>query len=285
MEIFASWNRSAAIGLVALAVVLAIFPARSAQASECTDNNWQPTYVHDLVAPDGPYYVLPDGRFIKLTGDWENQSGPGMCCLYGVRDSRGFTTCQDYTRVQCGCGNGSWGNSTCAAFLTLKGYQRPTQGQPQSQSWNECESYETEICGTWTWDPSQNAFAALWQNGATALVRVESNAGGQTVLTRYDTAPASAGFAARYVGTWSGNTISGGVTWSWQGRSWSGTWRATVSAPSAQPGTPPASADPCDQECDRYCRGAGSRGGKLGGQGLCMLGVISGDPAQACSCW
>jgi hypothetical protein len=270
--------------VVALAVVVAcLAPAPCGHASECLDNNWQPTYVHDLIAPDGPYYVLPDGRFVQLTGDWTNQSGPGMCCLYGVRDARGFTTCQEYTRVQCGCGASSWGNSTCAAFLTMKGYARPGGGQGQSQSWNECETSDREVCGTWTWDQAQGAFVASWQNGATAIIRVESNSGGQIVLNRYETAPQAAGFTARYVGTWNGNVVSGQVTWSWQGQSWSGSWRATVSVPTSQPAQP-QSADPCDQECDRFCRGAGASGGRIGQQGLCLLGVVS-DPAQACSCW
>lgn len=58
-------------------IVLGITAA--ADASPCRDNSWQPTYVHDLVANDGiPYYVMSDGSFVELTGDWANQSGPGM---------------------------------------------------------------------------------------------------------------------------------------------------------------------------------------------------------------
>ncbi len=279
---------------VALALALAAMAALAgvARASECTDDGWQPTYVHDLIAPDGPYYVMPNGAFVQLTGDWTNQSGPGMCCLYGVRDARGFTTCFEYTRVQCGCGASSWGNSTCAAFLTMKGYRRPGQGggQSQSQQWNECEVADgPEVCGSWVWDPAQGAFAAQWSNGATALIWVVSNSGGQIVLDRRDTAPGGIGFTARYVGTWSSpTTVSGSVTWSWQGNSWNGAWRAAVNAPSTPAVVPPAppgqGGDPCDQDCQRYCAGAGFRNGRLGEPSLCLLGVVS-EPARACSCW
>jgi hypothetical protein len=92
-------------------------------ASPCRQNDWQPTYVHDLTNPNdsGPYYVMPNGRFVALTGDWTNQSGPGMCCLYGIRDRRGFTDCQNYTRVQCGCDRKSMVNDTCRRFLSARG--------------------------------------------------------------------------------------------------------------------------------------------------------------------
>lgn len=111
-------------------------------ASPCRQNDWQPTYVHDLTNPNdsGPYYVMPGGRFVALTGDWTNQSGPGMCCLYGVRDRRGFTDCQNYTRVQCGCDRESLVNDTCRRFLAGRGVTggnsagRGQGGIPQSCS-------------------------------------------------------------------------------------------------------------------------------------------------------
>jgi len=107
---------------VASCILIILVVTAIAEASPCRSNDWQPTYVHDLVNNDGiPYYVMPDGSFVELTGDWTNQSGPGMCCLYGVRDSRGFTTCFDYTRVQCGCDLESAVNDTCRRFLALRG--------------------------------------------------------------------------------------------------------------------------------------------------------------------
>jgi len=91
--------------------------------SECRDNHWQPTFVHDLDKPDGPYYVLPNnGGFVKLRGN----SGPEWIAhareliqTYGLRDPLGYTTPEQYTNVQCGCRRGiSEGNSTCALFLS-----------------------------------------------------------------------------------------------------------------------------------------------------------------------
>jgi hypothetical protein len=37
----------------------------------CTDNHWQPTFVHEPGHPRGqfPHYVMPDGSFVKLRGD------------------------------------------------------------------------------------------------------------------------------------------------------------------------------------------------------------------------
>jgi hypothetical protein len=92
-----------------------------ANASECIDNHWQPTFVHDNDCPDGPYFVLPGGGFIKLLGNTEGEWIPQACQLiqqYGLRDRSGFTNCRAYTRVQCGCRRGmSEGNVVCASFL------------------------------------------------------------------------------------------------------------------------------------------------------------------------
>jgi len=93
--------------------------------AECTDNHWQPTFVHDIDRPDGPYYVLPNNLgFVKLRGN----SGPEWIAhareliqAHGLRDPRGYTTPEDYTRVQCGCRRGlSEGNSTCARFFAQR---------------------------------------------------------------------------------------------------------------------------------------------------------------------
>ncbi len=118
------------------------------QSSPCRTNSWQPTYVHDLVGRDGgPYYVMPDGRFVALTGDWASQSGPGMCCLYGVRDTRGFTTCFEYTRVQCGCDLESLVNDTCRRFLAMKGSVPgpPTPASGLAGRWQGCDGRVVEF--------------------------------------------------------------------------------------------------------------------------------------------
>lgn len=89
--------------------------------SECRDNHWQPTFVHDLDRPDGPYYVMPTRDFIKLRGNTGAEWIAHACELiraYGVRDPRGYRSCQQYTDIQCGCKRGlSEGNTTCAKFL------------------------------------------------------------------------------------------------------------------------------------------------------------------------
>ena len=90
--------------------------------AECRDNNWQPTFVHDVDKPDGPYYVLPNnGGFVKLRGnssaDWIAHARE-LIQAYGVRDPQGYTRPEEYVRVQCGCKRGiSEGNSTCAQFM------------------------------------------------------------------------------------------------------------------------------------------------------------------------
>lgn len=100
--------------------------AVSADAGPCRGNGWQPTFVHDLITPDGPYYVMPNGSFVKLIGmnqrEWTNHA----CSLInsnGLRDRRGYTNCNQYTRIQCGCDLNSRSNATCARFLMFKGHR------------------------------------------------------------------------------------------------------------------------------------------------------------------
>jgi hypothetical protein len=102
-------------------------------ASPCTDNRWQPTFVHDLEIRDGPYYV--GGGFIRLRYDPGQEFVPHACELIaqsGVRDQRGYTNCQSYTRIQCGCSRSqSLGNSTCASFLGWRPLYYVTPGMWQ----------------------------------------------------------------------------------------------------------------------------------------------------------
>jgi hypothetical protein len=103
-----------------------------------------------------------------------------------------------------------------------------TQFEPSSsvpQSMQECEIYTSEICGTWTREGDH--INAVWNNGATATLNVESWSPAGVVLTRYDSGGSSAGLSARYEGQINGNKIeSGKVTWNWKGSIWSGTWKA-----------------------------------------------------------
>lgn len=112
-------------------LILMLFAGiNTAEAAACTNNNWQPTFVHDLDNPDGPWYVTPNRQYLKLrivdNRDWK----PHACDLInrsGVRNRRGYTNCQQYTRVQCGCKRGlNERNSTCANFLSWHNRTNPT---------------------------------------------------------------------------------------------------------------------------------------------------------------
>lgn len=107
-------------GLVAL---LAASSLVTATAAPCSGNSWQPTFVHDLERPDGPHFADARGSFIKLAGNSAASWVPEACRLIGsqgLRDRRGFTSCQEYTRVQCGCTRTDRSNTTCAAFLATR---------------------------------------------------------------------------------------------------------------------------------------------------------------------
>ena len=101
---------------------------------------------------------------------------------------------------------------------------QPDAGSSVPQSLQECETYTTEICGTWTRMGDQ--FNAQWDNGASATLNVERWDNGAVVLTRHDTEGSSAGLTARYEGRCTGNHVEGTVTWTWNGSTWSGTWSA-----------------------------------------------------------
>ncbi len=119
---------SRSLGLMVLVLFLGI---TSVQAGSCRNNNWQPTFVHDMNNEDGPWYVSSSGQFVKLrivnNRDWR----PHACELIrrgGVRNRKGYTTCQQYTRIQCGCKRGvSERNSTCARFLRFHNSRQSTQ--------------------------------------------------------------------------------------------------------------------------------------------------------------
>ena len=102
--------------------VLASLLGSPLAAAPCDSDYWQPTFVHDLENEDGPWFVTRQGAFIKLqgaSGTWVTQACQ-MIESYGLRDRRGFTSCQEYTRVQCGCSRNIRGNTTCASFLARR---------------------------------------------------------------------------------------------------------------------------------------------------------------------
>ncbi len=110
-------------------------------------------------------------------------------------------------------------SSTGTAYTT-----QPDAGSSVPQSLRECETYTSEICGTWT--RSGDQFNAQWDNGASATLNVDSWDNGVVVLTRHDTGGSSSGLSARYEGRCTGNHVEGKVTWTWNGSTWSGTWSA-----------------------------------------------------------
>jgi hypothetical protein len=121
-------------GLVTALAVLAFASTEAAQAAPCENDGWQPTFVHDLDLPDGPWYVTANGQFVHLKITDTQSWTPHACELIaegGVRDRLGYTTCEDHTRVQCGCGRGiSEANRTCASFL-----------------WQHTRQYQVELYG------------------------------------------------------------------------------------------------------------------------------------------
>lgn len=123
------------------------------------------------------------------------------------------------------------GQTICAERVSDFSNPNEVSGTVQSgpsisipNSLQECETYTTEICGTWTRTGDQ--FNAKWDNGASATLNVERWDNGAVVLTRHDTFGSSAGLTARYEGRCTGNQVNGTVTWTWNGSSWSGTWSA-----------------------------------------------------------
>ncbi len=109
--------------LLAVVVLAGNFLVMSeANAAACRGGGWQPTFIHDLDNPDGPWFVRPDGTFERVILSSSNSFVPHACDLigaFGLRDRRGYTNCQNYTRVQCGCRRGySESKPACGRFLS-----------------------------------------------------------------------------------------------------------------------------------------------------------------------
>jgi hypothetical protein len=91
------------------------------------------------------------------------------------------------------------------------------------QTLHECEN--GVVCGTWTLQGNQ--YYANWENGATAILTVDSWGASGVVINRHDYGGASAGLSARYEGQLNGNAIENGkITWTFEGSTHSGTWTA-----------------------------------------------------------
>lgn len=107
----------------------------------------------------------------------------------------------------------------------------PARGStvPNYGTWQQCETWERQICGTWTWDATKQQFNASWGSVAVAVLKLEQFDQNQVVLSRFDPSDPVNGMRARYVGKRNGNVITGTVTWN-RGSSapWSGTWQAQI---------------------------------------------------------
>lgn len=99
---------SRAVLISVFAIFFSLISFTSANAAACRSNNWQPTFVHDLRFADGPWYVMPNGSFLKLR--IKNRNWVGHACnligRLGIRNRSGYTNCRAYTRIQCGCQRG-----------------------------------------------------------------------------------------------------------------------------------------------------------------------------------
>ena len=120
----------AALGLIA--------SAQHANAEACRGSGWTPTFVHDLDNPDGPWFVLANGGFERVILSSSRSYTPHACDqinAYGIRDRTGYTNCQQYTRIQCGCRRGySESKPACARFMRTHTSRQPprpnTPGYP-----------------------------------------------------------------------------------------------------------------------------------------------------------
>ena len=168
--------------------------------------------------PQGGCYTDPStGQMICVDriGDFFNPEG-------GNQEQGGCYTDPQTGEIIC---VDAFGEITNPSSSTGTAYtMQPDAGSSVPQSLQECETYTTEICGTWTRMGDQ--FNAQWDNGASATLNVERWDNGAVVLTRHDTEGSSAGLTARYEGRCTGNHVEGTVTWTWNGSTWSGTWSA-----------------------------------------------------------
>lgn len=150
--------------LTAVCVVLLFAGAQAAQADACRNDGWQPTFVHDLDLPDGPWYVTASGQFAHLKITQSQSWTPHACDLIeqgGIRDRQGYTVCEDYTRIQCGCQRGvSEGNRTCAAFLGLHTRQYQVELYDAISGGNGGNSAIPSVGGGLVRDPNFAGFGA-----------------------------------------------------------------------------------------------------------------------------
>jgi len=186
----------------------------------------------------GSTYVSPNGKDMygtvggKQGGCHTDPSTGVVTCVDTIGDFSNPEGSNQGSSDQGGCyKDPTTGTITCVDFngnpINTQGGSKTNQPGPGSsvpQSLDECETYTSEICGTWTMEGSH--INAVWNNGAKATLNVEQFDNNGVVITRQDTVGSSAGLTARYEGRLVGNHVDGSVTWNWNGSTWSGTWKA-----------------------------------------------------------
>jgi len=198
-----------------------------------------------LSAYQNPIYIQPSNGnlapFILDSGQQVELSSSGIGSIATVgRITEGSTVVSPNVNdiygpvgeMQGGCyTDPATGQTICVERVSDFSNPNTVSGTVQSgpnisipNSLQECETYTSEICGTWT--RMEDQFNAQWESGASATLDVERWDNGDVVLTRHDTVGSSAGLTARYEGRCTGNHVEGTVTWTWNGSSWSGTWSA-----------------------------------------------------------
>jgi hypothetical protein len=167
-----------------------------------------PDRVGTVTSASQPEGFTSIGDFSNPGGSNQGSSGQGGCYKDPMT---GTITCVDSNGNPINTQSGSKTN-------------QPEPGSWVPKSLDECETYTSEICGTWTMEG--NHINAVWNNGAKATLNVEQFDNNAIVITRQDTVGSSAGLTARYEGRPIGNHVEGSVTWNWRGSTWSGTWKA-----------------------------------------------------------
>ena len=169
------------------------------------------------------YPQLPNRVDLSSAIAWMNANGYGSLsyggCSSGQTNCSG--SCTDTSSDSNNCG--SCGNICSSGTSCMRGSCSSMTGGNYPQTMHECEN--GVMCGTWTLQGNQ--YYANWENGATATLTVDSWGASGVVINRHDYGGTSAGLSARYEGQLNGNAIENGkFTWTFEGSTHSGTWKA-----------------------------------------------------------
>ncbi len=95
-----------------------------------------------------------------------------------------------------------------------------------------CETaIDRTVCGGWSWDGPNGRYLARYDNGDMGALALVAWDGKNIVLARTDDGGPRPGLTGRYAGQRTGEGMDGTATWSWNGKSWGGSWKAALGAP------------------------------------------------------